>query len=156
MTFSADSSFVVRLYNSATPSAELDTIHRYLDDSKKIVVLSELAKIEVLNVLLRRGESEGARDFAEDLAEGTRVRMHTTNWSKAFQTAESLARRFSRKLKPGAHDLVLVAAAVTMGATWFLSYDRESNQRVLAVAAGLKVWPPLDKHEKGIVRTATE
>ena len=30
-----------------------------------------------------------------------------------------------------------------------------SRQRPLAAAAGLRVWPPLDKEEKGLVRHAT-
>ena len=48
-----------------------------------------------------------------------------------------------------------VAAAVTMGGTWFLSFDRNSRQRPLAAAAGLKVWPPLEKDERGLVKFAT-
>jgi hypothetical protein len=39
-----------------------------------------------------------------------------------------------------------------MGASWFLSFDRNSRQRPLAAAAGLQVWPPLNKDEKGLVR----
>jgi len=76
------------------------------------------------------------------------------DWPDAFQQAESLARRFTRALRPGGHDLVLVAAAVAMGATWFLSFDRNSRQRPLAAAAGLTVWPPLDKDERGLARHA--
>jgi hypothetical protein len=40
-----------------------------------------------------------------------------------------------------------------MGGPWFLSFDRNSRQRPLAAAAGLRVWPPLEKDEKGLVRT---
>jgi hypothetical protein len=71
-------------------------------------------------------------------------------------SVSELARRFARTLRPGGHDLVLVAAAVAMGATWFLSSDRNSRQRPLAAAAGLRVWPPLDKAEKGLVRHTTQ
>ncbi|MBE7499471.1 MAG: hypothetical protein HS113_04030 [Verrucomicrobiales bacterium] len=74
--------------------------------------------------------------------------------SDAFQQAESLARRFARTLRPGGHDLVLVAAAVAMGAAWFLSFDRNSRQRPLAGVAGLRLWPPLDKEEKDLIRHA--
>jgi hypothetical protein len=62
----------------------------------------------------------------------------------------------ARALRPGGHDLVLVAAAVAMGAAWFLSFDRNSHQRPLAGVAGLRVWPPLDKEEKGLVRRAAQ
>ena len=114
--------------------------------------LSELARIEVLNTLLRH---EGRSDqFVADLKEGGRLKLESVDWSRAFQQAESLARRFSRVLRPGGHDLVLVAAAVTMGATWFLSFDKNSRQRPLAAAAGLRVWPALDKEEKGLTKYA--
>ena len=74
-----------------------------------------------------------------------------------FSRPESTARRFSltRCAREG-FDLVLVAAAVTLGATWFLSFDRNSRQRPLATAAGLRVWPALDKDEKGQVKHAMQ
>ena len=51
---------------------------------------------------------------------------------------------------------MLVAAAVAMGGSWFLSFDWNSRQRPLAAAAGLRVWPPLEKDEKGFVRHAAQ
>jgi len=152
MRFSADSSFIVRLYDPKTSQAEVEAIGGYLADDQKVVTISELCRIEVLNVLLRKPETGAAKKFEEDLAESLRLRLESADWREVFQNAESLARRFSHTLKPGGHDLVLVAAAVAMGATWFLSYDRNSRQRPLAAAAGLRVWPALDKDEKGLVR----
>jgi predicted nucleic acid-binding protein len=156
MRFCADSSFIVRLYDPLTNQAELAKISEYLADDQKLVTLSELCRVEVLNVLLRKPETGAARKFEEDLGEGLRLRTEPVDWPDAFQNAESLARRFSRTLKPGGQDLVLVAAAVAMGATWFLSFDRNSRQRPLAAAAGLQVWPALDKDEKGLVRHAAQ
>ncbi len=156
MRFCADASFIVRLYDPLTNHAELATISAYLADDQKVVTVSELCCVEVLNVLLRKPETGAARKFEEDLAEGLRLRTESVDWPDAFQNAESLARRFSRTLKPGGHDLVLVAAAVAMGATWFLSFDRNSRQRPLAAAAGLQVWPVLDKDEKGLARHASQ
>ncbi|HOY57192.1 MAG TPA: PIN domain-containing protein [Verrucomicrobiota bacterium] len=156
MRFCADASFIVRLYDPLTNHAELATISAYLADDQKVVTVSELCRVEVLNVLLRKPETGAARKFEEDLAEGLRLRTESVDWPDAFQNAESLARRFSRTLKPGGHDLVLVAAAVAMGATWFLSFDRNSRQRPLAAAAGLQVWPALDKDEKGLARHTSQ
>lgn len=155
MKFCADSSFMVRLYDPLTDPTELAGMREYLAEGQKLVSLSELCRLEVLNVLLRKPETGAARKFEEDLAEGLRLRCEPVDWAGAFQTAESLARRFSRTLKPGGHDLVLVAAAVAMGATWLMSFDRHSRQRPLAAAAGLQVWPPLDKNEKGLARHAS-
>ena len=150
MKFAADSSAVVQLYE---PGAETGGIERFVLDGPKVISMSHLAKVEVLNVLLRYSE-EAADKFASDLDEGRVLRLENLDWEQAWAQAESLARRFAPRLKPGGHDLVLVAAAVTMGATWFLSFDRNSRQRPLAAAAGLKVWPPLNKDEKGLARHA--
>lgn len=151
MRFVADSSLLVRLYLHDTQS---EFIERFLADGAKVISLSGLARIEVLNVLLRH--QDRADKFLADLNEGLRLRLEPVDWPKAFQQAESLARRFSPTLRPGGHDLVLVATAVTMGGTWFLSFDRNSCQRPLAAAAGLRVWPPLEKDEKGLVRHASK
>jgi predicted nucleic acid-binding protein len=151
MRFVADSSLLVRLYLHDNKS---ESVERFLEHGDKVVSLSALARVEVLNVLLRQ---EGRADqFLSDLEEGLRLRLEPVDWSRAFQQAESLARRFSLTLRPGGHDLMLVAAAVTMGATWFLSFDRNSRQRPLATAAGLHVWPPLEKDEKRLVRYASQ
>jgi predicted nucleic acid-binding protein len=156
MRYCADSSFLVRLYDPLRQPAEADAIRNYLDDDQKVVTVSELCRVEVLNVLLRKPETDAAKRFEDDLSEGLRLRLESVDWPDAFQQAESLTRRFARTLRPGGHDLVLVAAAVAMGATWFLSYDRNSRQRPLAGVAGLRVWPALDKDEKGFVRHATQ
>jgi len=152
MKFCADSSALLRIYLNADGA---QTIERFLTDDAKIISVSDLGRVEVLNVLLRDSESAAADKFDEDLAEGGRLRLEPVDWLDTFQQAESLARRFSRTLRPGGHDLVLVAAAVAMGATWFLSFDRNSRQRPLAAAAGLRVWPALGKQEQGLVKRAS-
>jgi len=151
MKFVADSSLLLRLYLHDRNS---ESIERFLAQDAKVVSLSALARVEVLNVLLR--QEKRADQFLADLDEGLRLRLEPVEWPKAFQQAESLARRFSPTLRPGGHDLVLVAAALTMGGTWFLSFDRQSRQRPLAAAAGLRVWPPLEKDEKGLVKHAAQ
>jgi predicted nucleic acid-binding protein len=149
--FAADSSLLIRLYRQDTKT---EVIERFLAEDNKVLSVSELARVEILNVLL--GHEERWEQFLADLEEGTRFRLEPVDWRDAFRQAESLARRFSRTLKPGGHDLVLVAAAVVVGATWFLSFDANSCQRPLAASAGLRVWPPLDRDEKGLVRHAAQ
>ena len=156
MKFCADSSFVVRLYDPPTDQFQNEAICRFLENGEKTLTVSELCRIEVLNVLLRNFLTEGVEEFERDLKEGVRVRLEVLDWADAFKLADSLVRRFSRALKPGGHDLMLVAAAVSSGASCFLSFDRNSNQRVLAAAAGLKVWPALDKDEKGLLKHAMQ
>jgi uncharacterized protein with PIN domain len=155
MKFCADSSFIVRLYDPVTDPREAETIRRYLADDNKTISVSELCRIEVLNVLLRKPRDAAVEKFESDVREGVRLRLERVDWHKAFQQAESLARRFSPALRPGGHDLVLVAAAVVMGSVWFLSFDRNSRQRPLAAVAGLRLWPALEKDEKGLVKRAS-
>jgi predicted nucleic acid-binding protein len=150
MRFAADSSLLVRLY---LRDSNTESVERFLAEEAIVVSVSELARVEVLNALLRHEGRAG--QFLADLAEGRRLQMEFVDWREAFQQAESLVRRFSRTLRPGSLDLMFVAAAVAMGATWFLSFDRNSRQRPLAAAANLRVWPQLDKDEKGLLRHAT-
>lgn len=146
MKFATDSSIVVKLYVLDEHSEQIE---EFLWEDRKTLTISELARTEVINVLCRE---DGPVDrFLRDLESGTRIRLESLDWKQVFQYAESLARRFSRLLHPGSHDLVIVAASVVMGAATFLSFDKKSRQRALAAAAGLKVWPPLDKEEKGLV-----
>ena len=151
MRFVADASLLLCLY---LHDGNSESTERFLAEDAKVVSMSALARVEVLNVLLR--QKERADQFLADLDEGLRIRLEPVDWPKAFQQAESLARRFSPTLRPGGHDLVLVATAVTMGGTWFLSFDRHSRQRPLAAAAGLRVWPPLEKDEKALVKHASQ
>ena len=90
MRFIADSSLLVRLY---LRDSHTDSIEQFLAEDAKIVTLSELARVEVLNVLLRQ---EGRADqFLADVDEGLRLRLESVDWLRTFQQAESLARRFS-------------------------------------------------------------
>ena len=111
MRLAADSNALVRLYLDEEGA---EAVEQFLADDAKVISVSELARVEVLNVLLRDPGLGAAARFEEDLAEGVRVRTESVDWSDVFQQAESLARRFSSTLRPGGHDLVLVAAAVAM------------------------------------------
>src|SRR3989442_1373963 len=59
------------------------------------------------NVRLR--QDGRAHQFLADLDEGLRLRLEPVDWPRAFQQAESLARRFSPTLRPGGHDHHAVA-----------------------------------------------
>src|SRR5437879_2745110 len=104
MRFVADSSMLLRLYVRDSAS---QSIEDFLAKDAKVVSLSALARVEVLNVLLR--QRGGADQFLADIEEGLRLRLEPVDWTRAFQHGESLARRFSLTLCPGGHDLVLVA-----------------------------------------------
>src|SRR3954469_15767915 len=115
MKFCADASFVLRLYDIGTQPDEAETIRDYLYDDEKVLTISELCRIEVLNVLRRRPEISAAARFDGDVAENLLLRLESVDWPDTFLKAEALGRRFSRILRPGSHDLLLVAAAVGLG-----------------------------------------
>ena len=64
MRFVADSSLLVRLY---LHDSRNESIERFLADGAKVVSLSDLARVEVLNVLLRHRDR--ADQFLADLDE---------------------------------------------------------------------------------------
>jgi hypothetical protein len=55
------------------------------------------------------------------------------------------------KLKAGTLDTLHVAHALHLGCTRFLSFDNDSNARILAASCRLKVFPELTPTEKGRV-----
>ena len=60
MRFAADSSILVRLY---LDEAGADAIERFLAEDAKVISVSELARVEVLNVLLRDPDLGAAARF---------------------------------------------------------------------------------------------
>lgn len=64
---------------------------------------------------------------------------------------EPLIDRFGAKLGAGTLDTLHIAQALLSGCTRFLSFDTNSNARVLAVSCGLQVFPELSTAEKGRV-----
>jgi len=72
MRLAADSSILVRLYLDKEGA---DAIEQFLADDAKVLSVSALARIEVLNVLLRDPDLGAAARFEEDLDEGIRLRL---------------------------------------------------------------------------------
>lgn len=86
------------------------------------------------------------------LTEGTWQR-EPVEWKPVFEKARQLIDRFGVKLKAGTLDTLHVAHALHSGCTRFLSFDSDSNARVLAASCRLIVFPELTGQEKGrIVR----
>ena len=67
MRLAADSSILVRLY---LDEAGAHAIERFLADDANVISVSELARVEVLNVLLRDPDLGAAARFEEDLDKG--------------------------------------------------------------------------------------
>ena len=76
-------------------------------------------------------------------------RRETMDWLAVLEKSKLLIDRFGMKLKAGTLDTLHVAHALHSGCTRFLSFDNDSNARVLASSCRLKVFPELTSEEKG-------
>ena len=65
------------------------------------------------------------------------------DWKSVTEACVRLIDRFWIKLKAGTLDTLHVAYALHSGCARFLSFDSDSNARVLAASCRLKVYPEL-------------
>ena len=70
-------------------------------------------------------------------------------WDRAAEKSAELMDKFGANLRAGALDNLHVALALVSGCSWFLSFDTNSNARILAASARLKVYPELSPAERG-------
>jgi predicted nucleic acid-binding protein len=87
--------------------------------------------------------------IVEDLAERRKIYPHTADALAVGRRAAGLLRNFCpRRKKLRSLDALHVALAVDGNFKTFLSFDTHSQQRLLAHAQKLQVWPPLTADEK--------
>lgn len=126
---------------------------RYLRRLGQPVVLGELAELEARGVFIRRegrSDGEGWQRLQSRLDRGE-WRREPVAWERLAVKTRELQDKFSARLHVGSFDLLHVAAALSAGCSGFLSFDTNSNARVLAASARLKVWPELSPEEKARV-----
>jgi hypothetical protein len=78
---------------------------------------------------------------------GTWLR-YAVPWEEMVNRTVELIERYGARLNAGTLDTMHVALAQSSGCTWFLSFDTNSNARVLAASARLKVFPDLHPAER--------
>ena len=144
MSYYADSSFLVSCY---LPDANTSRAKSYLRSVGAPLVLNALQALEVGNAfelgvfrgLFPATDAASARaNLAQDLRSGRLVKT-ALNWPLAFRVASALSQRHSATTGTRSLDILHVAAAKSLRATEFISFD--SRQRLLATALGLKVAP---------------
>ena len=94
--------------------------------------------------------SEPWQVFTERLETGVWLR-YPVAWDLTATRTIALIERFGARLNAGTLDTMHVALAQLSGCTWFLSFDTNSNARILAASARLKVFPTLLPVEKAKV-----
>ncbi|MGZ8899649.1 MAG: type II toxin-antitoxin system VapC family toxin [Limisphaerales bacterium] len=138
-----DANFIAALHFNITGQSE--TAERYVRKTSLPFLVSSLAELEARRAFVRRTGhscSEPWQVFTEKFNSGAWLR-YPVAWDPAANRTVELIERFGAKLNAGTLDTMHVALAQLSGCTWFLSFDTNSNARILAAAARLKVYPPL-------------
>jgi predicted nucleic acid-binding protein len=143
-----DANFIAAVHFNVAGQSE--TAERYVRKSSLPFVVSELAELEARRAFVRRTEqarSEPWEVFSEKLDAGTWLR-YPVAWDQTVSRTVELIERYGARLNAGTLDTMHVALAQLSGCTWFLSFDTNSNARVLAASARLKVFPELHPAER--------
>jgi predicted nucleic acid-binding protein len=144
MSHYADSSFLASCYliDAHTPRAKA-----YLLGAGLPLVFTALQSLEVRNAfrlgvfrgLFSASDAASARaNLALDLQRGRLIKK-TVKWPLAFRIASHLSERHSALIGTRSLDVLHVAAAKSLRAKAFVSFDE--RQRKLAAAVGLTVVP---------------
>lgn len=140
----ADTSFLFSLYAQDANTAQAA---RAAESDGATFLLTDLQRYELRNALrlsVFRGHlAEPAcqrllRQVSDDLEQGAFLVVPVA-WRQVFAAAEALSADHTGDLGTRSFDILHVAAAVTLGAQAFYTFD--VRQKALAKKAGLKVRP---------------
>lgn len=144
MSAYADTGFIVSLYKEESTSADANSV---MGNTEPPVLISDLSVLEfrnAMNLAVFRNEiNDDARvlileRFASDQEAGVFQTLPIPS-SELYPTSARLSDTHSSTLGTRSLDLMHLAAALTLGADTFLSFD--SRQRAAAQAEGLDVLP---------------
>ena len=124
---------------------------RFVRRNSAPFVFSELAELECRRAFILRAGNPASENWTRlqaMLAAGT-WRREPIDWNAVAERSRQLIDRFGTRLRSGTLDTLHVAHAVHSRCTRFLSFDTNSNARVLAASCRLKVYPDLTAPEKG-------
>jgi hypothetical protein len=144
MSFYADSSFLVSCYvldtNTSLAKAYLSQINaRLLFTPLHSLEVRNALKLGVFRGLMSAADAKAAwKNVEMDLREGV-LDKKAAQWPVAFRIAARLSDRHSATIGSRSLDILHVAAARSLRAVEFISFD--NRQRALATALGLKVAP---------------
>src|SRR3974390_3434895 len=138
-----DANFAAALHftiQGTNPIAE-----KFVRKNRLPFVFSELAELEcrrAFTLIAGKPNSENWTRLQGLLTSGVWHRQ-ALDWKPVAERCQNLLDRFGSKLRAGILDTLHVAQALQCGCTTFLSFDNDSNARVLAGSCRLKVYPDL-------------
>jgi predicted nucleic acid-binding protein len=146
-----DANFATALLFNIRGQTEL--AERFLRRSSLPFLLSELAELECRRAFTLRTGTAASENWTrfQGLIEDGAWRREPLQWSTVSGKARQLIERFGAKLRAGTLDTLHVAQALISGCTFFLSFDSNSNARVLAAACRLRVFPELSDREHSLL-----
>ena len=144
MTHYADSSFLVSCY---LPDANTTHAKAYLLGTGAQLAFTALQALEVRNAfelgvfrgLLATADAKAAWANLESDLRSARLVRTTVKWPAVFRLAARLSERHSSTTGTRSLDILHVAAATSVRALEFVSFD--TRHRAMALAAGFKVVP---------------
>ena len=148
-----DANFIAALHFPVAGQTEM--AERYVRKTSLPFLVSGLAELETRRAFVRRTgqtRSEPWRVFSSQLEAGLWLR-YPLAWGPTETRTIELIERFGARHNAGTLDTIHVALAQLSGCTWFLSFDTNSNARVLAASARLKVYPELLPAEKAKLKS---
>jgi predicted nucleic acid-binding protein len=146
-----DANFATALYFNIP--GQTNIAQKFLRKNSSPFLFSELAELECRRAfVLQTGKanSENWVRLQAAISAGVWGR-EPLEWKPVHERCQDLLDRFAGKLKTGTLDTLHVALALHSGCARFLSFDTDSNARVLAASCRLAVYPDLSLQEKGRV-----
>ena len=140
----ADTSFLISLYGDDVNSRSACRFQAASRRPLVVHVFNDFELANALRTLVFRGKitipqrTEWLADYAADKAAGD-LEATRIDANAVLARATLLSARHTETSGNRSYDILLVAAALTLGATDFWSFD--ARQRTLAAAEGLNVGP---------------
>jgi predicted nucleic acid-binding protein len=149
-----DANFATALHFNIRGQTEV--AERFLRKNSAPFLFSELAELECRRAFMLRARKPNSENWTrlQSLIEAGVWQREPVQWKLVVEKCLMLIDRFGMRLKAGTLDSLHIADALHSGCTRFLSFDTNSNARVLAVSCRLKVYPELTAQEKALVAHA--
>jgi predicted nucleic acid-binding protein len=116
------------------------------------ITTSHIVLLEARNIFSRVTGHAHPHQWDELLEDfGSRIFVDPMNWDLLRRETNQLFEKFSHLASIGTFDVAIVASAQLAGAREILSFD--DRLKAIAVAAGLRVFPPLSNQGRAFLVT---
>jgi predicted nucleic acid-binding protein len=150
----ADTNWLEAIYFESTDPAQQAReaiVQRFMRRQGGQLAISHLVFLEARNVFSRTANESEPEEWRHFIADFNRlIYLDPMNWDFVRRDSFALCSRYSHRATFGTLDMAIVASAKLSGARRLLSFDE--RLKVLAVAEGLQVFPPLNVEGKQLLR----